>query len=165
MALVASGYELTVDLRDTSNSSSVMRYDLEAATFAEANTDALAIIAALDPLTNARIYSYRVVQVFREDAFTLPANAENAIKAEVSGLLVGGGTGRFQIPAPVGLMFTDPSGAGYNIVKLSQQEVLDYAALFEPNSEAYIANGQNFAPPVSATLTGGRRISRGSRNP
>lgn len=171
MAIVSVGYEVTVDLRDTSNSSSILTYDLTAATFAEANTARLAIIAALDPMTLSAMRSVRLTEVFEEDAFNLPAGAENAIKAEITGLLFGSpiGVGRVQIPAPTnaaGVIWASTSGAGNNIVNGGTAEVLAYMSLFEEGTgEATIANGRTLIVPVSQASIGGKRISRGSRNP
>ena len=168
MALVTAGFELTVNVTDTSGNVSTLKYNLTAGTYATAAADAVIVTDALAAVTNSTISSYRVVERFDENAFTLPANAENAIKAEISAFLEGTPNKRasFRIPAPVVGIFTDASGAGYNIVDTSDALVLAYAALFEDGTgQATISDGETLVAPVSNALDGGRRVSIYSRNP
>lgn len=167
MALVSIGYALSVNLIDTSGSISTLQYDLQATTFAEANTEAGNIIAELDPITSATIAGYRVTQVYTEDALTLPANSENAVKAELSVRLAGVGNKRaiLRIPSPAASIFVAGSGAGFNIVDTADADVLAYVALFELGNSAYLSDGETVVIPASQAIDSGRRISVRSRNP
>lgn len=167
MALVADGFELTVNLTDTSGSVSTLTYVLTAADHATALTDSTTIITALNAVTNATISGYRVVDKFTENAFTLPANAENAIKAEINAFVDGGGTKKatFRIPSPPAAIFVSGSGEGFNIVDTGNAEVLAYTALFSVGGEATISDGESLVAPASNAINKGRRVSVYSRNP
>jgi hypothetical protein len=166
MALVAQGFRLTVQLKDTSNSTSTLRYDLQGADYAAASANAAIILAALDPVTQSNVSQYIVSAVFVEDAFALPVSAENAVKAEVAGLVSGfpNKTATFSIPAPSISIFSSSTGAGYNIVDLDSANLQTYAAIFEVGGQAFISDGENLAD-VAASLVSGKRITVKSRNP
>jgi hypothetical protein len=167
MALVSVGYTLSVDLRDTSNTSTILRYELTSPDFSTAQTDATAILTALQTITTSVVYTYTLCERYAEDAFNLPANAENAIKAEVTGRLsgTGAGTASFRVPSPVDAIFVGSTGSAYNVVDIANTDLIAYATIFETGQQATISDGQTFAAPVGTALNGGRRISRRSRNP
>lgn len=167
MALVSTGFQLTVNLIDTSNSSSTLSFDLQAADYATSVTDSATILAALANVTNSNVGGYRIVEVFEENAFSLPANAQNAEKAECAAFIAGAGTKKaiFRIPAPATAVFVSPSGDQANVVDTGGTEILAYAALFEAGGEAYISDGENIASPASNSLVSGKRITVKSRNP
>lgn len=167
MALVSDGFELTVNLTDTSGSVSTLSYSLTAGDYATALTDSAVILSALNDMTNATISGYRVVEKFVENAFTLPANAENAIKAEINAFVAGAGTKKatFRVPAPPVAIFVSGSGEGFNIVDTSNAEVLAYTALFVTGGEATISDGESLVAPASNAINKGRRVSVYSRNP
>ena len=167
MALVSDGFEMTVNLIDTSGSASVLTYVLTAADYATALTDGATIRAALDDMSNSTISGYRIVEKFIEDAFTLPANAENAIKAEINAFIAGQGTKKatFRVPAPAAAIFVDGSGEGYNIIDTGNTEVLAYTGLFITGGVATISDGESLVAPASNAINKGRRVSVYSRNP
>lgn len=167
MALVSVGWELLVNLVDTSGSVSTLQYSLTSADYATAQVDAAAILAELDPLTNSNISGFRLVEVTAEDAFTLPSNAENAIKARVSVFLdtLGNKRAYFNIPAPAIGLFVSGSGEGYNIVDTSDTDLLQYVALFEATGQATISDGEHVRSPASTAIDKGRRVSVKSSNP
>lgn len=166
MALVSQGFRLTVQLKDTSNSTSTLTYDLQAADATAAAAAAAIILAALAPVTQSNVSQYLITQVFVEDAFALPVGAENAVKAEVAGLVAGfpNKTATFRIPAPSISIFSAASGAGYNIVDLDSANLQAYAQIFETGGQAYISDGENLAD-VSGGLVSGKRVTVKSRNP
>lgn len=166
MALVSQGFRLTVQVKDTSNSTSTLTYDLQATTYAAAVTDAAIILAALDAVTQSNVSQYLITEVFVEDAFALPVGAENAVKAEVSGLIAGfpNKTGTFRIPAPSISIFSSATGAGYNIVDLDSANLQAYAQIFETGGQAFISDGENLGD-VAASLVSGKRVTVKSRNP
>jgi len=160
MALVSDGYELRVTLKDTGNNSTTMAYALTAVTAAAAETDALAIIAVLNAITDAVISTYRVSQKFIEDSFSLPAAAEIEKKASVVGLISGSSikTADFNVPAPVVGIMMGSDGEAYNTVDISDAALLSYAAVFQAAGEATISDGE-----VLGDLIRGKRITVRSR--
>lgn len=168
MAIVTNGWYATVDMVDTSGTLSQLKYDLVATTYANATAAAATLPALLSAVSNAKVKGYTIHERFLENAFTLPANAENAIKAELSAFIEGAGTKKavFRIPAPSVAIFVSGSGAGFNIVDLGNADVLAYAGIFEDGTGiATISDGETLVVPVSNALDGGRRISIYSRNP
>lgn len=168
MAIVPVGFSATIDLVDTSGTVSQLRYDLTSLTMADAIADAGTIPALLDPLTNATVRGINVTQRFLENAFTLPANAENAVKAEISAFIAGEGTKKatFRIPSPAIALFTSGSGAGFNVVDIGNADLLAYAGIWETGTGfATISDGEELVAPVSNALNAGRRVSVYSRNP
>lgn len=167
MALVSVGYEMTVQLVDTSGSSSILSYSLTAPDLATAVTDGATIRNRLIAITKSKIAKYRIIEVFEEDAFTLPTNAENVMKAEVSAYLNGFATksASFRIPAPIDGLFVSATGGGYNVVDLGDAGLISYASTFETGGLATISDGEAFKTPVEDNFNGGRRVSVGSRNP
>ena len=166
MALVSAGFRMTVQLKDTSASTSVLQYDLQGADIAAATTNAGIILTALDAVTQSNVAQYAVSQVFVETAFALPTSAENAVKAEVNGIVSGAPnkTAQFRIPAPSISIFAGATGASYNQVDLDSTNLQNYAQIFEVGGQAFISDGENLAD-VSANLTSGKRITVKSRNP
>lgn len=163
MALVSQGFKLTVTLVDTSNSKSTLTYNLVAADATAAAAAAAIILAALAAVTLAAISGYSISEAYIEDAFALPVAAENAIKAQVSGLIDGfpNKTGTFNIPAPSISIFNSASGAGYNQVDLDSANLVAYADVFSVGGQATISDGEL----LDGTLVSGKRISVRSRNP
>lgn len=167
MAFVSAGWETTMNLVDTSGSISQLLYHLTSADAAEALTDSAAVRLALEAVSLSKVSAYRITQVFVEDAFTLPADAENAIKAEVAVFLNVPGIKRatFRIPAPEPGIFIAPTGAGFNVVDVGDAELQTYASLFLPTGACTISDGESIKAPVTDALDKGRRISVKSRNP
>jgi len=166
MALVSTGWRLTVTLNDTSGSSSTLTFDLVAADQLTASTDAATILTALGNVTDSVVGQYFLGEVFAEDALTLPANAENAIKASVSLYLEGAGQKRanLKIPAPNIGLFTATSGPGYNVVDGADTALEAYIDLFQTTGGvATISDGETVRD--NQPFAGGKRISRGSQNP
>lgn len=167
MALVSVGFEMTVQLVDTSGSSSILTYNLTSADYATALTDGATLRNRLIAITKSQVAKYRIIEVFEEDAFALPADAENVIKAEVSAYLDGFATksASFRIPAPIDGLFVSGTGSGYNVVDLADTALIAYASSFEVGGIATISDGEAFKNPVEDNFNGGRRVSVGSRNP
>lgn len=166
MALVTAGFRLTVSLADTSGSISTLTYDLTSADFLTATTDAATVLAALNNVTDSVVSSYSIAEVFEESALTLPAGAENAIKASLSLYLDGAGQKRanVKIPAPVDGIFTTATGPGYNIVDGADALVTAYIDLYQvTGGVATISDGEQVRD--TDPFAGGKRISRASQNP
>ncbi len=165
MALVSDGFRGTVTLRDTSGSVSNLEYELTAADMTAALADMLTVTAALADMTDSVIQTYTVAEVFREDAFALPVNAENAIKASISAYLdvLGQEVANIKVPAPVIDAFVSNTGPGYNQVA-DVGIVQAYLDLYETTGGvATISGGKTLRD--TGNFAGGKRISRGSQNP
>jgi len=160
MALVSGGYELSVVLKDTGGNTTNMKYDLTAVTAAAAETDALAIIAVLNPITDATIVGYRVSHKFVEDDFSYPAAAEVEKKASIVSLIDGESvkTCNVKIPAPNVGIFMGTSGEAFNIVDVADVALGSYLAVFQTAGEATISDGEVMGDPLR-----GKRITIGSR--
>jgi len=166
MALVSTGFRLSVSLVDTSGSISTLRYELTAADNIAALADATTIITALEAVTDSVVGAYNVAEVFEEDALTFPASAENAIKASISLYLDEPGQQRtnVKIPAPSIGIFTGTTGPAYNTVDGADTELNDYLAIWvTTGGQATLSDGQTIRD--TDYFAGGKRISRASQNP
>lgn len=162
MALVANGWELTVSLIDNGGNVSNKVYNLTSASAAEATTDTATILAALDAVTDAVIKSYRISEVYIEDALVLPAGMvqiENlaSIVAQVSGDPLK--KANFLIPAPNAGIFVGISGTAANQVDVQDTALVTYATIFGVGQQATLSDGETIGFP----LLSGKRIHRASR--
>lgn len=164
LALVNSGFTLTVVLVDSGNNSATKKYELQSADYAEAVTDSSAILAALTPISTARIRSYSIIQKFEEDAFSFPTNVEIENQAEiVARLATPNETATIYIPAPIASIFVGPSGEAYNTVDGTDTLVENYLAIFNENAQAFISDGEFITPTVAQRFKSGKRIHKASR--
>lgn len=159
MALVSGGYFLSIVLVDTGNNHTTLTFELTAVTAAAAEIDALAIIAVLNPVTDAVIKTYRVGQRFIENAFAFPAAAEIEKKASIVALISGESekTCQFKIPAPNVGIFQGTDGEAFNLVDIADVALLAYALIWQTAGEATISDGE-----VMGNLLRGKRITVGS---
>lgn len=165
MPLVTTGFKLSVILVDTGGNTSTKVFDLQAATYAAAVTDAATIIAALNPITTAAIRSYSIAEKFEEDAFTFPTAAEIENQAEiVVRLATMNKYATIYVPSPIASIFVSPNGDGYNIVDGTDALVAAYLALFNAGAEAYLSDGETITPTVAQRFKSGKRIHRASRD-
>jgi hypothetical protein len=160
MTLISDGYGLSVVLKDTGGNPTTMAYDLTAATAAAAETDALAIIAVLNPITDAEIVSYRVWHKFIEDSFSLPGAAEVEKKASIIALIDGESekTCNVKVPAPNVGIFQGAEGEAFNLVDIADTALLAYLLVFQTAGEATVSDGEVMGDPLK-----GKRITVGSR--
>lgn len=157
MALVDMGWFLAVTLVDNGANVTTLQYALRPATAALAETDALAVIAALNAVTNSVISDRYLKNKWSENALTYPAaGVENENKASITVLLTGAGNKKanIKIPAPVIGIFTATEGGGANVVDLSDADLVTYTDLFKAAGECYISDGEDLSSLVS-----GKRIS------
>jgi len=166
MPLVSTGWRLVVTVYDTSGTASNLTYNLKSADATAAAADTATVIANLTAITKGAVGQYILGEVFEEDALTLPANSENAIKASISVYLaeVGNKRANIKIPSPVDTIFAATSGPGYNTVNGTAAAVANYIQLFQDTAGvATISDGQTVRD--TQPFAGGKRISRGSQNP
>ncbi|MEE9580991.1 MAG: hypothetical protein V3V74_06735 [Nitrosomonadaceae bacterium] len=159
MSLNTQGWFLAVTLVDNGAGSVTLQYKMRSADATEAATDAAAIIAALDAVTNAVIADYYIKHKYSESALTYPAaGIENKDKASITILLAGDGSKKanLKIPAPVIGLFTDTEGGGANVVDMSDAALVTYMDLFKSGQECYISDGEDLSKGVSGKRIGSK---------
>lgn len=163
MALVASGYHSEVTLVDQGGNRSTLGFEFSpsVADFATALAAQIDLNTDLLGVTTATISSYSVSQRYREDALTLPTDAQVENKASISYTKSGGGLGNLKIPAPVEAMFVGVpgSGANNNIVLLQYTGLMDYIFNFTAGGQFTISDGET----LIQTVRGKRIHARSSR--
>jgi len=161
MAIVSAGWELLVSMIDNGGDSTTKTYDLTSADAAAAATDAAAVIAALDAVTDALITDYGYYEKMVQDTVTYPAAG---VQIEDLALLefdiVGDPTKKatITIPAPSQGIFLTTTGAGANVVDTADSALVTYRDLFRTDGKCTISDGE-----VANSLIKGRRIHRKSR--
>jgi len=156
MAFVTAGYRATVTLMDTAGDKTTLPYELNSATIVAANIDLAAIIGSLGVLSDATIVSYTMQEVYLNDAVTYPVAAEIENEAFFSGQIVGrpNRSGNFRIPAPVDTMFVGPNGPNYNVVDMTNADLVTYMGYFDATGPVKVSDGEQL---VVASIVGKRR--------
>lgn len=146
MAWQSLGYVLRVRLVDAGNNEVAKTYVMTAALHADALTEALVIIDALEAVCALGTKTYAINEEFYNDAFALPPAG---VQAEARAVLIGtDGTlpnkqHRTEIPGPETDVFLATQGEGANIVDIAHQDVLDYWNLFDATGEATLSDGES----------------------
>lgn len=162
MALVAQWYYLEVELVDSGANSTKRTYRLTSANIGAAVTDAGTIMTALAAVTDAKVKSYRIGQIFADDALSLPLPG---VQIENEAMLTVGIAGHptksatLTIPAPKGGVFTSLQGPGSNVVATTATIVTDYVALFNSTGPATLSDGESADPLYGFK---GKRVHRKS---
>jgi hypothetical protein len=162
MALVSSGYGLTVSIIDNGGNETSVQYKLRSGDHATAVTDSLAVIAALVAVSDGEISGYTISSNYAENALSFPAT--DAVQAEVSASMTtfvagaGNKKANYRIPMPKAAIFTASIGKGANIVDTENADVLAFHALFGVGGKVYVSDGEN-----AGGLYGGVRVTRGKR--
>jgi hypothetical protein len=161
MALVSDGWQLTVNLVDTGANPTTRSYDLTSADATAAATDAAAVMAALDAVTDCGIAGYTLGEKFVESALTYPAAAEVENCAEISAKIIGfpNKSATLTIPGPNVGIFTGTSGPSFNVVDIADAALQTYLQLFDGSGPCLISDGESIV--VSSAV--GRRIHKKSR--
>lgn len=159
MAYVLENYLMTISLVDAGENTGTVTLQLQATDDLAAGTDAGAIIAAFNAVSDGAVSTYTISKRFYNDAFALPAagvqveakallsmrDAVNPQKKHVS-----------RIPAPKAAIFTAPTGAGSNVVDTTNLAVLAWVNLFNAASKAYVSDGETTALDG---IISGRRVT------
>jgi hypothetical protein len=156
MALVSVGFELVVTWADTGDNRTTRTYDLVEAAYADAATDAAALIAAEVAISDAVVVGYGLKQKFLNNAFALPAAAEIENQAFFAGKINGDPTDSaiLSVPAPKPAIFTAATGPGYNIVDMGNTLVNTFIDMFDTGGTAQLSDGETWDP---TTVSGKRR--------
>lgn len=163
MALTAGRWFSVFKLTETSGKSTMLRFEQSApADDAAARASAAAMATDLAAVTNCNIESYYTYQEFLEDAFSLPASAELENEALLQLTIEDAPTktATVRIPAPVDGIFTAATGPNYDVVDITDADLIAFAANFVTEDLFYVSDGEQ-----AETLVGGhRRHKKSSRS-
>ena len=163
MALTGVGYELICDFADNGGKPYSRRtYPLVATDITLIPAIVTAMLVTINAATDAVIASYRLAQVFVEDALVLPASGvQNENQAIISAPIIGrpNKTGVVTIPAATIACFTNTSGKGANIVQPAAGVAQNYARMFDSahGDESYVSDREFFD---SDQMAGKRRHTK-----
>lgn len=137
MAMVSTGFYLYVTLADAGANTSTMSFKLwdgagAPADYTAATASATAILAALEPITDAAVKGYSVQERFADDAFALPGAGVNV--EERASVVVQLATDPFKksqmvIPAPSIGIFKGTSGDSLNDIDPTDTDLRAFVAL------------------------------------
>ena len=166
MAIVTAGFEATVTLVDSEGSSSVLRYDLVAATFAAALTATQALVTDLQAVSDGVVRSYFVGEKYSEDALVLPAGVEIEKRAIITATIAGAVPVKYAniiIPAPTQGIFVSATGPNARVVDTNDADAIQYLSNFEAGANAYVSDGESIMDSASPGNWSGHKAHRGSR--
>jgi hypothetical protein len=158
MALVSTGYTLSVKLIDSAGLPTTRTYELQSADDATAVTDAAAILAALTAITLGEVTGYTIQHNFAEDAITTPgAGIFRNNNALLNVRLAGAGDKRavISVPMPSSGIFVGVQGTNANTVDIADNDLAAFIALFDATGEAYVSDGE-----IVDELISGKRVFR-----
>jgi len=161
MALVSAGYEMEVTFVDGGNNTTNRRYRVRGANATDALANAQAHLALLSAASDGAVSNYSLRQMFREDAFSLPASTvQIEVNAQITTYIAGQGAKKasFDVPAPKSTLFVATSGANANIVDMSDQAVIDLHASFQSAGNVYISDLEDAGDSIK-----GVRVTKGKR--
>lgn len=167
MALVQQGFYLTIQMRDSGENKTSRTFEMTAADFATAETDAAAVLVQWNALTDAEIIGYTISARYVENAPALPAagiQVENT--AEVIVNIEGSATKKaaFNIPAPTTApppgVFLSATGVNSNVVDTAFAALTAFVANFASlgNNRLLISDGEH-----ADGITKGFRVHKKSR--
>lgn len=147
MALVLSGFEVTVELKDSSNRSfrKVLKCNSGVADHAAALTAAAAYAAALSPIIDTVIKSYRVSDIFEENAFALPTGGINGSEQAMLVWNLEGGleTVNHFLPGPDPGIFVATSGPNRNVIDIADAALGTYQNQFKTTGGVFeVSDGE-----------------------
>jgi len=164
MALVSTGFQLSVTLVDQGKGKSTLRYDLTAADAAAAAVDTATILAALAAVTDAGIQSYTLGEVYKDSAVNSGSGqVENlaVITAKIDDADLKYAIVR--IPAPKDGLFQAASGGGYDLVDPADADLVAYLQVWQTGNEALLSDGESLVSPGTAGNVVGKRAHRASK--
>lgn len=158
MALAHAFYRVNVDFTETSGKTVRRTYRMNPATVTTDSGAAAAaanVVANLAAITNSVINSYQYENVFFDSA-ALPAAAENSNQALVSAKITGkpNQSGELSIPAAIDDIFVSPTGAGHDVVDVTNADLDEFLGNFLPGGSLVVSDGDTL---VDGTFAGRRR--------
>lgn len=161
MAIVSTGFFMSVTMQDNGGNLTSVEYQLTAALYADAVTDSATILAALIAVSDGVVMSYDIRERYDNDTVGFPASGVQAeVSASLTSLINGAGSKKanIRIPMPKSTIFTATSGDGANNVALTNTNVIAYHALFTTGQQATISDGE-----IAGALVSGVRVTRRAR--
>ncbi len=156
MAIVQVGFRVRISFMDGGGQITTRSYESDAALYADAVTDAAALIAAVNPLTDATLTGYGIETVFAEDALSgFPAatvqNENQALLVyQMEGLPLHRATQ--SIPAPAIGIFAGVTGPNSNILDTADADIITWRSLFQNGNGFFLSDGE-----YAEILEGGHR--------
>lgn len=164
MAFSAANFGMTVTFIDSGSNTAVRDYfmDSSIATFADAATQAAAMLPLVQATSDAPIASWRLFQAYNEDALVIPAaiQIENTMSLTLQIFTAGNKKANLNVPAPKITMFVTGTGPQSNIVNTStvSNPVLNaFLDQFRPAGKFTISDGEKMSRPLS-----GKRVHKKS---
>lgn len=152
MAFDSQGWKLVVGLVDRGGKTVNRTFNMVSTDTAGDATavfaDVATIIANLVAVTELKIKSYQVTQVFSEDTFSLPTSAEAEAEQQlhISALISSDPTksGTYDIPGPKQTLFQAASGAGADQADFTDTALDTFTDMFDFGGSglAYISDGE-----------------------
>lgn len=145
MAISSAGFVMTVSLVDSAGFATNRQYEMTAANYAAAVTDADTILTKLTAVTDGEVTGYSLTEVFNETDVTLPsAGIYRNNNALLSVRLVGVGNKQasLSIPMPKITLFVDDQGSNANIIDTNDVAVGAYVGLFQTGAQANVSDGE-----------------------
>jgi hypothetical protein len=142
MALVSSGFNVTITLVDSGGNKSTLKFATNPAVvtdYATATTAATNLLADLQAITGALVGAYSINSTFRENNPILPADEEIEDKASMSFSMDNGKTGNLRVPAPVPGIFQGTTTELRNQLDISNGLVTAYFANFQAGGEFLVS--------------------------
>lgn len=167
MALASVGFFVNVVLADSGGNKSTLRIKLISADIETAVTDAGAVVAALNPITDAVITSYSVGEQYDESGSHLAAEGvqiENVALVSARILNAQEKWAILRVPAPNIGIFLAATGTQSNEVDPADSQLVTYLNLFVLTTGiATLSDGETLVAPGTPANVKGKRIHRGSR--
>jgi len=178
MALVKVGYTASIKLVDGGGNVAHFRPGIVGADHATALANCQAVVAALDPMTDAIIGGYSVAEVWGEDTEeygAVSSEVENIAEVVCRLDAVAAKFHTFRIPAPVLPLFQGTVGPDANDVNIANANLVTFIELFTdktgytvPGADAIalISDGEKVKPNNvidTPVIKAGKRIHRASR--
>lgn len=165
MALTADGFVLNVQLIDGGANTANMSFDLVSADYAAALVDSAAILAALNPITDAVIRQYSIAEKYVEGSLSLPANTVHVENRAIMTFQLTSSplkTTNHILPAPNEGIFQGLSGQAFNVVDVNDVDLRTYVAIFHADGEATISDEESVALNPTGGILRGVRAHRKS---
>lgn len=166
MAFVVQAFFLSVTLMDYGENETHKRWRMTAGTAAQAVTDAAAVVAALEAVSDAEVTGYVIEQAYVEDAFALPTVVNPvSVVASITSLIEGAGSKKanISIPSPNIGIFQGATGDAADLVDGTDTALQTYLALFQDTGELLISDGETMGDFLRGIrVTQKRRLSGGN---
>jgi len=162
MALVGTGFGMTVSFLDNGMNQVTREYimDADIVTYADAETEAAAMIPRVVAVTDASIPQYRVFQIYTESALVIPGSGVQVEdQASITALLTtpGNKQANINIPAPKPAIFVATSGKQANIVNTGNTALVTFTDSFKVAGKFTISDGEEIS-----RLVDGKRVHKKS---